>query len=186
MNSQNLEPSAPLGEYGGFATRLVAFLIDRLIIFVFTTITVLVANFLLDSLHIGDELLWQYTRLVLGAIVFIVNISFYWGYFLVFWVLSGQTPWKAPMGVRIVRTDGERLHIGKAIIRVIGYWVSAILFLGYLWVLVDNRRQGFHDKMAGTYVVYSWSEDPQAGQTVGIGDHAKERRRRRQKEDSLV
>lgn len=180
MDDRNELIAAPLGEYAGFATRLVAFLIDRMIIFGFVTITVLVANFLLDTLPLGNGSIWEYTQQFLIAVVAVVNISFYWGYFLVFWTLSGQTPGKALMGVRIVRTNGEPLHIGRAIIRVVGYWVSSILFLGYLWVLVDNRRQAFHDKLAGTYVVYSWSEAPQLEQMFGIMDHAREHRRRQQ------
>jgi len=70
------------------------------------------------------------------------------------------------MGLRLVRTDGQRLHIGNAIRRELGYVVSAILFLGYLWVLFDNRRQGFHDKLAGTIVVYSWPEGLMRGTLV--------------------
>jgi uncharacterized RDD family membrane protein YckC len=75
-----------------------------------------------------------------------------------FWVLSGQTPGKRVLGVRVMRTDGKRLTLGKAVLRRIGYWVSAIFFLGFLWILVDNRRQAFHDKLAGTIVTYSWPE----------------------------
>jgi hypothetical protein len=44
--------------------------------------------------------------------------------------------------------------------------ISGILFLGYLWILFDNRRQGFHDKLAGTYVVYSWPEEELRGTFV--------------------
>jgi uncharacterized RDD family membrane protein YckC len=76
-----------------------------------------------------------------------------------FWMLAGQTPGKRVMGVRIVRTDGQRLKWGNAIRREVGYGISTILFLGYLWVLVDNRRQGWHDKLAGTMVVYAWPEE---------------------------
>ena len=47
-----------------------------------------------------------------------------------------------------------------------GSWLLRILFPGYLWVLVDNRRQGFHDKLAGTFVIYSWPEDPKHTQML--------------------
>lgn len=41
--------------------------------------------------------------------------------------------------------------------RVLGYYISFLaLFLGFLWVLVDDRRQGWHDKIADTIVVYDW------------------------------
>jgi uncharacterized RDD family membrane protein YckC len=43
-----------------------------------------------------------------------------------------------------------------ALRRFIGYFISGILFLGFLWVLLDSRRQGWHDKIAGTFVIYSW------------------------------
>ena len=51
-------------------------------------------------------------------------------------------------------------------IRLKAIAVSAILFLGYLWILFDNRRQGFHDKLAGTIVVYSWPEGLMRGTLV--------------------
>ena len=80
--------------------------------------------------------------------------------------------------VRIVRTDGERMRFGNCVRRLIGYWVSAILFLGFLWVLVDNRRQGFHDKIAGTFVVYAW---PEVGPPVTPArDRLRDLRQRRQ------
>ena len=63
------------------------------------------------------------------------------------------------MGIRVVCTDGTRVRFGNAIRRQIGYFISATLFLGYLWILVDNRRQGWHDKLAGTMVVYSWPDE---------------------------
>lgn len=59
------------------------------------------------------------------------------------------------MGVRIARTNGKPLTIGRALLRYLGYWLSAIpLGLGFFWVLVDDQRQGWHDKLADTYVIY--------------------------------
>ena len=40
----------------------------------------------------------------------------------------------------------------------IGCFLS--LGLGFLWVLLDNQRQGWHDTFAGTCVVYSWAVEP--------------------------
>ena len=47
-----------------------------------------------------------------------------------------------------------------AAIRACGYWVSGILLLGFAWIAVDERSQGFHDKFAGTFVVYDWAKRP--------------------------
>jgi uncharacterized RDD family membrane protein YckC len=79
-----------------------------------------------------------------------------------FWLAAGQTPGKRALGVRIVRTDGKRMTFGNAVRREIGYVISAILFLGFLWAIIDNRRQALHDKLAGTLVLYCW---PEAGET---------------------
>ena len=80
-------------------------------------------------------------------------------YFILFWMLIGQTPGKYLMGLRIIKTDGSRVTIGACIRRLIGYYISAILLLGYILVLFDDRRQAFHDKFAGTFVIYAWSFD---------------------------
>ena len=44
--------------------------------------------------------------------------------------------------------------MGRAWVRLVGYWVSSLpLALGYIWVALDRRKQGWHDKIAGTQVV---------------------------------
>jgi uncharacterized RDD family membrane protein YckC len=80
--------------------------------------------------------------------------------------------------VRVVTVNGERIRIWPAVRRWLGYFVSAILFLGFLWVLVDDRRQGFHDKMAGTVVIYDWPEGQLRG--TAVRDRAREVKDRRE------
>jgi uncharacterized RDD family membrane protein YckC len=66
------------------------------------------------------------------------------------------------MGLKVIRADGNPPTIGRSIIRFIGYGISAIVFwLGYLWVLVDNDRQAWHDHMAKTWVVYDYERRKQ-------------------------
>lgn len=78
-------------------------------------------------------------------------------YFLFFWDLSGQTLGQALMGIRVVRLNGKPMDLITALRRLIGYLVCiATLGLGFLWVLIDDKRQGWHDKLAGTCVLYSW------------------------------
>jgi uncharacterized RDD family membrane protein YckC len=83
-------------------------------------------------------------------------------YFIVFWSLTGRTIGKWIMGLKVIRADGNPPTIGRSIIRFIGYGISAIVFwLGYLWVLVDNDRQAWHDHMAKTWVVYDYERRKQ-------------------------
>ena len=155
-----------MGQYAGFFTRLLAFLVD---VFILVTVASLVTVTITAVLRVFGVDVQQCARLSTGmnfefvlcsvaAIALIViNISIIPLYFILFWGLSGQTLGKAVLGVRVVRISGKRMGIGTAILRYIGYSVSFIfLGLGFGWILVDDRRQGWHDKIAGTCVVYSW------------------------------
>ena len=75
-------------------------------------------------------------------------------YVVYFWTTSGATPGKMAMGLRVVSTDGSPLTVGKAVIRFVGYIVSfAVLLIGFIWIAFDANKQGWHDKIAGTYVI---------------------------------
>ncbi len=69
-------------------------------------------------------------------------------------LLNGRTIGKVLLGVRVVGANGERITFGKALVRSLMKIVSIyVLFLGCLWVVWDGRKQGWHDKVAGTLVV---------------------------------
>ena len=153
-----------LGRYAGFFSRAAAYALDRLISFGIAFVILLVIDYFL-SLFRFDQWLEGLSgdASVNAAVVFLLStLGIYFlvsiGYNVGFWVMSGQTPGKRVLGVRIMRKDGTRLTLGNALRRQVGYWISAIFCLGFLWILVDNKRQGFHDKLAGTIVTYSWPE----------------------------
>jgi uncharacterized RDD family membrane protein YckC len=141
------------GRYAGFVTRLFAYMIDALIVTVILATTAAVAGFMLEYSNAG-----RLTERIVIFGILAFDVIFYLGYYVGLWLLAGQTPGKRIMGVRIVRTDGGRLTFGNAVRRLVGYWLSTFAFLGYLWILADNRRQGWHDKLAGTMVIYAWPE----------------------------
>lgn len=72
-----------------------------------------------------------------------------------FWRYALATPGKMAINARIVdASTGAAPRLGQLIIRYLGYFVSTIPFcLGLIWVAFDPRKQGWHDKMAGTVVV---------------------------------
>ncbi|MGH7666662.1 MAG: RDD family protein [Candidatus Dormibacteria bacterium] len=76
-------------------------------------------------------------------------------YFPVLWSTIGRTPGLALIGARVVRQeDGGRLGFRRGLVRLVGYLVDACsLGLGFAWAGVDPRKQAWHDKMAGSYVV---------------------------------
>ena len=68
---------------------------------------------------------------------------------------AGQGPGKRLMGIRVVDIDtGGPIGYGRAFVRWLGRAISAIAFyLGYLWMLWDPQRQCWHDKLARDLVV---------------------------------
>jgi len=77
-------------------------------------------------------------------------------YYLYFWSSygHGQTPGSRVLGIRVVKTTGAELTLVEAFIRYVGFILSCIvIFIGVIWVAFDANKQGWHDKIAGTYVV---------------------------------
>ena len=74
-----------------------------------------------------------------------------------FWTWKGQTPGKMLFGIRIVMTDGSPIGLRTSILRYVGQIIGALLlFVGFLMIAWDRRKQGLHDKLAGTVVVRTW------------------------------
>ena len=121
-------------EYVGFWRMFVAYIIDAVILGAVSGILTVIMG-------------GQQTATWLGSVIGII-------YIVGFWTWRGQTLGKMAMGVRIIKTDGSPIGIGRAILRYIGYFVSTIIiFIGYLMIAWDSNKQGLHDKIAGTYVV---------------------------------
>jgi uncharacterized RDD family membrane protein YckC len=74
---------------------------------------------------------------------------------LAFWLARQATPGKMLIHARIV--DAETMakpSAGRLLVRYLGYYVGFFsLGLGFVWVAFDRRKQGWHDKLAGTVVV---------------------------------
>ncbi len=120
--------------YAGFFIRLAAALIDGTILMVVGALLKKVLPFL------GQPVF----NTLLGAF-----------YYIYLWVnMNGQTVGKRAMKIKIIREDGKPLTYQDAVLRYLGYIVSTIpLLLGYFWIIWDSKKQGWHDKIAKTYVV---------------------------------
>lgn len=160
------EEESMLGYYAGFTSRLLAVAIDIALILLFMSMTgwliqtagrLLSESAILDSFTLSENTVNFFSLAISSLNAFTVIIA----YAFIFWILTGQTPGMMLIGIRVVTGEGGRLTFWRAAARLIGYVISvAALFLGFFWVLIDDRRQGWHDKIAGTYVVYSWEAHP--------------------------
>lgn len=75
---------------------------------------------------------------------------------ILFWRFYGATPGKLAVHAKIVDArTGAAPSTARLVGRYFAYFISAIpLFLGFAWIAIDRRGQGWHDKIAGTLVVY--------------------------------
>jgi uncharacterized RDD family membrane protein YckC len=143
---------APGYAFGGFGERLVAWIVDWII-----NVVVIVAVAIVGGLATGAGAI-SGNALLAGTSLFITILAVViipLAYFPYFWVRDGQTPGMRIFGLKVVRdSDGGPVSVGQAILRLIGYWISQLVFyLGYVWIFVDKRRRGWHDLIAGTVVV---------------------------------
>jgi uncharacterized RDD family membrane protein YckC len=76
-------------------------------------------------------------------------------YYIGFWTWRGQSPGEMALRIKTYRTDATSVGFGTAILRyVVGYTACALtLGIGFLMIAFDGRKQGLHDKIAGTHVV---------------------------------
>jgi uncharacterized RDD family membrane protein YckC len=83
-------------------------------------------------------------------------------YFVTFWATTGQTPGSRLLQIRVCRaSDGRILRPRKALLRFGAMILAALpLGAGFLPILVDNRRRGLHDMLAGSVVVTAPSRGP--------------------------
>jgi uncharacterized RDD family membrane protein YckC len=131
--------AAVTGAKAGFWIRVVAFIIDSILVGVINAIIAAI----LSSNTTG--------RTGIQTLLGIIYFSYFW---------SASSPWPGQtvgdklLNLRVIRTDGSDLTIVQAFIRYIGLFISFIvIFIGVIWVAFDPNKQGWHDKIAGTYVV---------------------------------
>ncbi len=124
--------------YAGFWIRFVAAFLDGLILY-------LPASILGVILALVSGIASLSTLSSLGAIVLQVYLE----------VNKGGSPGKLALGLRITNEEGANMNYGQAVLRYFGKLLSAAVFyIGYFAIGWDSRKQGWHDKIAKTFVVY--------------------------------
>jgi uncharacterized RDD family membrane protein YckC len=136
----------------GFATRVLAFAVDLLIIDV-------------GALVVGGALAWGANVLgvelnpsgpVIAGLAAASWIFLVSNYLVLFWCLTGQTPGMRFMGIRVTDRRGAPPGFVRSLRRLAGMYLSVLLLgAGFLLILVDDRRRGLHDRLAGTLVIHS-------------------------------
>lgn len=127
-----------------------ALAIDLSIIAIIIYITMVAAAASYRITYNGD--LWGNISFYIASYLF--SNLFLIVYLTYFIADTGQTPGKAAAGIKVVNLFGKEAGFARALFRAFGYYLSSLFFMaGFLWSLLDRRRQTWHDKLAGTIVV---------------------------------
>ena len=169
MNVDLEEEENPLtGDYAGLGRRVVAFLIDAIMLLIFIAIA---AAFF--SLIQGVKYLYYITvqrapiavlteagtpEAALGPIITSLGVLFIiipWLYFAGFECSRGQaTPGKTLMQIVVTDKEGNRISFARATLRHFAKFISTlIIFIGFIMIGLTKKRQGLHDKIAGCLVL---------------------------------
>ena len=148
--------------YAGIATRAIALAADmaivQAIVFAGGAVLALIAS-LAGGIDLDDTVIR-----ILAAAAWAGAVC---AYFVTFWATAGQTPAMRMMDLRVCTAAGEPPGVGRSIVRMVGLALAIIpLFAGFLPVLVDDRRRGIHDMLAGTVVLHATAELPAVAESA--------------------
>ena len=131
--------------YAGFWRRAGAMIIDSIIYTIFLA--------LLFGRDYVEADFWSLQGMVSNIVSLLLVVTL--------WVRYSGTPGKLLVGCQVVdATTGDPINFKQGVIRYLGYFVSVLtLGIGFLWVIWDKQKQGFHDKLANTVVVYNGTVD---------------------------
>jgi uncharacterized RDD family membrane protein YckC len=164
MNNPYATPKAPVADpdrpdeggvrYAGFWIRFLASVIDSIL-------TMVIVGPILYSLYGKDYFLKalglsEADSMFSGPADPLLNYVLPAIAVVIFWIARQATPGKMVLSTKIVDADSfGPLTKGQAIGRYLGYYVSIFgLFIGFLWIAFDPRKQGWHDKLARTVVIH--------------------------------
>jgi uncharacterized RDD family membrane protein YckC/cytoskeletal protein CcmA (bactofilin family) len=120
-------PAAITATRAGFWIRMGALMIDIVLISVIVGILDLSGETFIVALAAYGALMWKLKSTTIGGLV---------------------------CGLKVVRRDGGEINWDTAIVRALGCFLSMVVAgLGFLWIVFDEDRQAWHDKIAGTLVV---------------------------------
>jgi uncharacterized RDD family membrane protein YckC len=132
-------------KYAGFWIRFLAYIIDLIILGV------------IGKILFGNQVTqYQAGR---GGMSFSVDYSGWrviipLAYVVGCWIAFSATPGKMICKLKITQENGQKLTPQTALLRLVGYAVSAVVvFIGFITIGFDKKKQGWHDKIAHTYVV---------------------------------
>ncbi len=139
--------------YAGLFVRLVAWLIDHMLLAVGTTLLIrlpaLIAKIVSGNWRLGERVLFHYS--ITAILVYLAGVLYY----TLLTYYTGQTLGKALMKIRVFFPDpADHTFLNVLFRETVGKYLSGLLMIGYLVVAVDEQKRGFHDMLCDSRVIY--------------------------------
>jgi len=136
--------------YAGFWVRFLAILLDAILLGVITAALAPIWGPQITVTGTGTAAAVQVNAQA-NAISTLLGLVYFAG----MWSWRGQTIGMMPFNMQVVGVaDGKKIDVFRGLLRYVGFIISIIpLFLGLIWAAFDDRKQGWHDKIAGTVVI---------------------------------
>lgn len=141
--------------YAGLQLRIVAFILDVLVLISFGMLFAAAAGaYLIVDSSFNDGNLSDRAPYVAVAIFLVYVFAFVPLYHVLLWRWFGQTVGMMAVHIKVMARNGKRLTVGRCALRLFGYAPSVLpLFLGLFMAAFDRKRRALHDRLAGTVVV---------------------------------
>ncbi len=132
-------------KYAGFWSRFLATIIDSIWLYgiIYTLLWILLGESMFDA-----DASYTITQFTFEWLIPLVVV-------MAFWITKSATPGKMILKMKIVDAETyEKVSGIRLFIRYLAYFASIIpLFLGFLWIAWDKKKQGWHDKIAKTVII---------------------------------
>ena len=139
-------------EYAGFWIRVLATIVDMIL-------SMMIILPLLFAVY--GSLVWESEAIILGYADVLISLVFPFIAVVLFWHYKSATLGKMLFKIKVIdASSGGKLSITQSIIRYFAYIPAGLVFcIGFIWIAFDKRKQGWHDKIAGTLVIKTNKEN---------------------------
>lgn len=146
--------------YAGFWIRVWAFIIDMVLI---SIISIPILSAIYGTQYFESERIFESEKIIEGPMDFLISWVLPTIAIITFWIYRAATPGKMAISSKIVDAQtGAQPSTGQFVGRYFAYFISILpLGLGIFWVGFDKKKQGWHDKLAGTVVVRKKNSGPE-------------------------
>jgi len=148
----------------GLVTRALAAVVDLALISALLSIGSGLLASIVPAATGGSDGLSTWGAIVFGAVGFVIGAAI----FVAFWALVGQTPGMRLLSIHLDANGSREIGLRRALKRIFAIPLSLLpLGLGFLAILMSPERRGWHDRIAGTTVLYD--DEPAAAPWSRLG-----------------